>query len=151
MPRSAGRVGRVGHRRLGVQVESDAIWDGRAGGDTSRAHDAVEMEDLVLLRSLLDAGVDVEATDLGMTLLQHAVDVEVDGHVQTGGPLHVDTTALLLARGADPLAPGPAGMGSALALARKSGHWLAVELFTSHLRRTGSSPERSSAEGSPVP
>lgn len=132
-------------------MEGDAIWDGRAGGDTSRAHDAVEMEDLVLLRSLLDGGADVEATELGMTLLQHAVDVEVDGHIRTGGPLHVDATALLLARGADPLAPGPAGMGSALALARKSGHWLAVELFASHLRREASSPGSSSAEGPPVP
>jgi hypothetical protein len=35
------------------------------------------------------------------TLLRHAIDVEHDGHVQTGGPLHGDVTAFLLTRGAD--------------------------------------------------
>ena len=70
----------------------------------SPAHLAVEQEDLPKLRDLLDAGHDVEDDDgHGWTLLRHAVDVEHDGHVQTGGPLHADVTAFLLARGADPL------------------------------------------------
>jgi hypothetical protein len=68
------------------------------------AHIAVENEDLPRLRELLDTGVDVEEVDGGMTLLQRAVEVELDGHTQTGVPLHVDVTAYLLARGADPLA-----------------------------------------------
>lgn len=94
------------------------------------AHEAVENEDLLRLRDLLDAGADIEEVDGGLTLLQHAIDVEVDGHTQTGEPLHVDVTAFLLARGADPMAsPSGDGAGSALHMARLSGHWLAVALI----------------------
>jgi len=96
------------------------------------AHAAVEREDLPLLRELLDSGVDVEEVDGGMTLLQHAIDVELDGHAQTGEPLHVDVTAYLLARGADPLA---GGAGSALHLAQLGGHWLAVSLIEGFVGR----------------
>jgi hypothetical protein len=87
------------------------------------AHDAVEHEDLPRLRELLDGGVDIDEVDGGQTLLQHAIDVEIDSHTQTGEPLHVDVTAYLLARGADP------GAGSALHHARLRGHWLAVALI----------------------
>lgn len=66
------------------------------------AHDAVESGDLPRLRDLLDDGVDIDEVDGGLTLLQHAIDVEVDQHVQSGEPLLVDITAYLLARGADP-------------------------------------------------
>lgn len=70
----------------------------------SPAHLAVEHEDLPRLRDLLDAVHDVEDDNGdGWTLLRHAIDVEYDGHVQTGVPLHADVTAFLLARGADPL------------------------------------------------
>lgn len=94
------------------------------------AHDAVENEDLPRLRDLLDAGADLEETFEGLTLLQHAIDVEIDSHTQTGRPLHVDTTAYLLSRGADPLAsPLGSGAGSALHMARMGGHWLAVALI----------------------
>jgi hypothetical protein len=94
------------------------------------AHLAVENEDLPRLRELLDGGVDVEEIDGGLTLLQHAVDVEIDGHTQTGDPLHVDVTAYLLARGADPLASPVGGrVGSALHMARLRGHWLAISLI----------------------
>lgn len=100
------------------------------------AHAAVESEDLVLLRELLDSGVDVEEVDGGLTLLQHAIDVEVDGHTQTGEPLHVDVTAYLLARGADPLAsPLASGAGSALHMAQIAGHWLAVSLIDAFVER----------------
>jgi hypothetical protein len=99
------------------------------------AHDAVENEDLRQLRALLDGGVDVEEVDGGLTLLQHAIDIEIDGHVQTGEPLHVDMTAYLLARGADPLASSIGGGGSALHMARLGGHWLAVALIDAHIRR----------------
>jgi ankyrin repeat protein len=88
------------------------------------------MEDAPQLRQLLDGGADVQDPDeTGLTLLDHAVDVEGDGARQTGGPLHVDITALLLARGADPLAPDFHGHTS-LDLANIHEHWLAVELFT---------------------
>ena len=60
------------------------------------AHLAVEQQDLPRLRDLLDAGHD---DGHGWTLLRHAIDVERDGHVQTGGPLHADVTAFLLLRG----------------------------------------------------
>ncbi|WP_419707574.1 ankyrin repeat domain-containing protein [Promicromonospora sp. NFX87] len=99
------------------------------------AHDAVENEDLLQLRALLDGGVDVEEVDGGLTLLQHAIDIEIDGHVQTRKPLHVDMTAYLLARGADPLASSIGGGGSALHMARLGGHWLAVALIGAHIRR----------------
>ena len=101
------------------------------------AHLAVENEDLPRLRELLDGGVDVEEIDGALTLLQHAVDVEIDGHTQTGDPLHVDVTAYLLARGADPLAsPIGGGVGSALQMARLRGHWLAISLIEAIAART---------------
>ncbi|WIX76949.1 ankyrin repeat domain-containing protein [Amycolatopsis carbonis] len=96
----------------------------------SRAHIAVENGDIEALRILLDEGVDVHEEHYGLTLLHHAVDAEIDGHVQTGEPLHVDTTAYLLSRGADPLRPA-SGQSSITAdqMAHERGHWLAVELF----------------------
>jgi ankyrin repeat protein len=87
------------------------------------------MEDLPRLRQLLDEGADIEdANAQGMTLLLHAVDVEGDGAVQTGKQAHVDTTAFLLARGADSGAAMHDGT-TPLSLARQYGHWLAVELL----------------------
>jgi uncharacterized protein len=101
----------------------------------SPAHHAVEHEDLPILRGLLDAGGDVEDDDGdGWTLLHHAVDVEHDGHVQTGEPLHVDVTAYLLARGADPLCLGPHGM-TAVDEAEHRGHWLAAEIMRAWISR----------------
>ncbi|MEU0077659.1 ankyrin repeat domain-containing protein [Micromonospora tulbaghiae] len=100
------------------------------------AHQAVEDEDLPRLREYLDGGVDVEEVDGGLTLLQHAIDVEIDGHVQTGGPLHVDVTAYLLARGADPYTSPVGGSGaSALHMAQLGGHWLAVSLIEAFAQR----------------
>jgi uncharacterized protein len=100
----------------------------------SPAHLAVEQEDLRQLRDLLDAGHDVEDDDgHGWTLLRHAIDVEHDGHVRTGGPLHADITAFLLARGADPLHPCN-GM-TAVAEAEIRGHWLAAEIMRAWIAR----------------
>ena len=66
------------------------------------AHAAVEHERLDELERLLDAGWDVDdATSDGMTLLHHAIDVELDGATQTGSPLGVALTSLLVVRGAD--------------------------------------------------
>src|SRR5262249_18615392 len=90
------------------------------------AHLAVEHEDLSRLRDLLDAGHDVEDDNGdGWTLLRHAIDVEYDGHTQTGLPLHADVTAFLLARGADPLRPRN-GM-PVVVETETCGHWLAAE------------------------
>jgi hypothetical protein len=97
-------------------------------------HDAVELEDVSLLRDLLDAGADVEgdAGD-GWTLLRHAIDVEIDACDQVGARLHVDVTALLISRGADP--ERRHNGVSVVEEARNRGHWLAVELMESWLGR----------------
>lgn len=93
------------------------------------------MEDLSRLRQLLDEGADIEDPNAqGMTLLHHAVDVEGDGALQADRQAHVDTTALLLARGADPRAAMPDG-DTALDLARQYRHWLAAELLEAWERR----------------
>ena len=104
----------------------------------SLAHNAVELEDIPTLRDLLDAGDDVEDdSGDGWTLLRHAIDVEVDSHDQTGKPLHVDVTAFLLSRGADPLRKQN-GV-SVLEEAEKRKHWLAVELLRAWIIRSGHS------------
>ena len=103
--------------------------------DMSPAHQAVEAEDLVTLRRLLDEGADVHEEYDGLTLLHHAIDVEIDGHVQSGDGLHVDTTAYLLARGADPERRGGNGAGiTARHQASTSGHWLAACLIEEWVR-----------------
>jgi hypothetical protein len=103
----------------------------------SPAHQAVELEDLPKLRDLLDAGHDVEDDDgTGWTLLFHAIDTEVDAHDQ-GGLLHVDVTAFLLARGADPMRSYQ-GI-PAIVEAETRGHWLAAEVMQSWIRRGGPS------------
>lgn len=101
----------------------------------SPAHLAVEHEDLPRLRDLLDAGHDVEDDNGdGWTLLRHAIDVEYDGHVQTGQPLHADTTAFLLARGADPLRTHN-GMPVVVETEIR-GHWLATEIMKAWIGRS---------------
>jgi hypothetical protein len=90
--------------------------------------EAIELGDLDALRAALDGGCDVDLVRNGMTLLQHAIDVEADSHAQTGKPLHVDATALLVTRGADFRLVPPGGI-SAEHLAAQSGHWLALEIF----------------------
>jgi hypothetical protein len=100
----------------------------------SPAHLAVEHQDLPRLRDLLDAGHDVEDDNGdGWTLLRHAIDVEYDGHEQTGLPLHANVTAFLLARGADPLRRCN-GM-PAVVEAEIRGHWLAAEIIQAWIGR----------------
>ena len=115
----------------------------------SPAHLAVEQQDLPRLRDLLDAGHDVEDDDgHGWTLLRHAIDVEHDGHVQAGGPLHADVTAFLLARGADPLRPFN-GV-PVFVEAEIRGHWLAAEIMRAWTGPNRDGPSRPLPELLPV-
>jgi hypothetical protein len=94
----------------------------------SPAHQAIEQDDLLQLRKLLDAGNDAEdQTQGGLTLLRHAVHREHTAHLERGDPLNVAMTVLLLARGADPhhLRDGTSIETEAEIL----GHWLAAEVI----------------------
>lgn len=93
-------------------------------------HAAVEHKRIDELMRLLDAGWDVDdATSDGMTLVHHAIDVEVDGATQAGSPLGVELTTLLVNRGAD--------LGhrwqekTPLEAAKDRGHYLAVDVIRS--------------------
>jgi ankyrin repeat protein len=96
------------------------------------AHQAVEDEDAGALAQLLARGVDPDEVCGNMTLLMHAIDAEGDGALQSGGPLTVHTTAVLLAFGADPQLPGPDGQ-TPMDLAVDYGHDLAVKLLLRHI------------------
>jgi hypothetical protein len=61
-------------------------------------------------------------------------EIEYDRHLQSGGPLHADVTAFLLARGADPARRGPEGM-AAVTEAETRGHWLAAEIMHAWIKR----------------
>ncbi|WTP19118.1 ankyrin repeat domain-containing protein [Streptomyces sp. NBC_00191] len=100
----------------------------------SEARFAVEGEDLERLRELLDAGADVNETFNGMPLLHHAIDTEADGALQSEQSLHVDTTAYLLCRGADPTLKDLEGR-DARSFAEGYGHWLAVEVIDAFTSR----------------
>ncbi|MFD7026635.1 ankyrin repeat domain-containing protein [Streptomyces sp. NPDC059917] len=95
------------------------------------AHQAVESGDYAELTRLLDAGVDLEEVCWGMTLLLHAIDVEGDGALQSGGPLDSGLTAILLAYGADPTARAYDGQ-TARELAVSYNHVMAVRLLDRH-------------------
>ncbi|MEU7979381.1 ankyrin repeat domain-containing protein [Micromonospora sp. NPDC049081] len=73
---------------------------------------------------------------ISRTYLCTPTSTPTDGALQSGGPLHVDVTALLLARGADPNAVDREGR-TPLDYARANGHWLAVELLTAWSRGLG--------------
>ncbi|MER6187158.1 hypothetical protein [Streptomyces sp. NPDC001652] len=61
-----------------------------------RARLAVAQDRLEGLRGLLAAGADIYEQCDGSAFLHRAVDGEIDGHLQTGEPLHVDATCFLL-------------------------------------------------------
>ncbi|MFK0025697.1 ankyrin repeat domain-containing protein [Streptomyces sp. NPDC090798] len=103
------------------------------------AHQAVENEDAETLAQLLAQGVDPDEVCHDMTLLTHAIDAEGDGALQSGRPLTVHTTAVLLAFGADPQLPGPDGL-TPMSQAAYYGHDLAVELLQRHISPTGGHP-----------
>ncbi|MFF7128080.1 ankyrin repeat domain-containing protein [Streptomyces sp. NPDC008240] len=98
------------------------------------AHQAAESEDAETLAQLLAKGVHPDEVCHNMTLLTHAIDAEGDGALQSGRPLTVHTTAVLLAFGADPQLPGPDGQ-TPMDVAVHYGHDLAVELLQRHIQR----------------
>ncbi|MFF4904008.1 ankyrin repeat domain-containing protein [Streptomyces sp. NPDC001260] len=96
------------------------------------AHQAVENQDAETLAQLLAKGVDPDEACDSMTLLAHAIDIEGDSALQSGGPLTVHTTAVLLAFGADPQLPCGDGQ-TPMDLALHYEHDLAVELLQRHI------------------
>ncbi|MEU3298590.1 ankyrin repeat domain-containing protein [Streptomyces sp. NPDC006678] len=100
------------------------------------AHQAVENTDAETLAQLLAKGVDPDEVCHNMTLLIHAIDAEGDGALQSGGPLTVHITAVLLAFGAAPQLPGPDGH-TPMDLALHYGHDLAVKLLQRHISERG--------------
>ncbi|MEV0269628.1 ankyrin repeat domain-containing protein [Hamadaea sp. NPDC050747] len=98
--------------------------------DVSPAHQAVEMGLSKELYELLKAGADVHEEHDGLTLLHHALDVEIDAVRQTGAEFHADMTTLLLLMGADPTRRSHGGRGvSSEHVAFVEGHWLALLHF----------------------
>jgi hypothetical protein len=96
--------------------------------DYNEASDAVEAGDVRRLVEAIRAGADLDEEDCGLSLLQHAIDVESQGLLNLNH-LDADLTKVLLAYGADPLRPaGDVGI-SAKQMAHETGHWLASELF----------------------
>ncbi len=102
------------------------------------AHHAVEHEDAATLARLLADGADPNEVFSNMTLLTHAIDVEGDGSLQSGQPLAVHTTAVLLAFGADPELADPDG-DTPMDVADRYGHDLAVKLLRAHISGRGAS------------
>ncbi|MER6368586.1 HDIG domain-containing metalloprotein [Streptomyces mirabilis] len=92
---------------------------------------AVEHQDAELLAQLLDAGADPDEGN-GATPLTHSVEAEGDGALQSGGPLTVTTTAVLLAYGADPGQADASGE-TPLDVAKRYDHAPAIRLLTRHL------------------
>ncbi|MFF2101213.1 ankyrin repeat domain-containing protein [Streptomyces sp. NPDC058202] len=98
------------------------------------AHHAVEHDDAETLARRLANGADPDEVFSDLTLLTHAIDAEGDGSLQSGEPLTVHITAVLLAFGADPELADPAGR-TPLDMAAHYGHDLAVNLLRAHIGR----------------
>ncbi|MFE2321826.1 ankyrin repeat domain-containing protein [Streptomyces sp. NPDC059441] len=106
-------------------------------GDAERwtpVHAAVEMSEYEVLTALLDAGADPNELCFGHTLLTHSIDVEGDGHLQSGHPLNTAATAILLAYGADPHLPAADGE-TPLQIAEHYNHEPAMRLLQRFLAR----------------
>ncbi|MFE6855073.1 ankyrin repeat domain-containing protein [Streptomyces sp. NPDC057674] len=102
-------------------------------------HFAVEHEDTETLARLLANGADPDEVFSNMTLLTHAIDTKGDGALQSGQPLTVHTTAVLLAFDADPELVDP-GRHTPLERGTSYDHDLAVQLLRTHIsKRAGGS------------
>lgn len=82
---------------------------------------------------MLADGADPDEVFSNMTLLTHAIDAEGDGSLQSGEPLTVHITGVLLASGADPELADPDGHTPLDAA--HYGHDLAVNLLRAHITR----------------
>ncbi|WP_250403625.1 ankyrin repeat domain-containing protein [Streptomyces cellostaticus] len=98
------------------------------------AHQAVEHEDAEAWARSLAAGSDPDEVSSNMTLPTQAIDAEGDCSMQSGQPLTVHTTDVLLAFGADPELADPDGR-TPLDMADHYGHDLAVKLLQAHISR----------------
>ncbi|WP_308409224.1 ankyrin repeat domain-containing protein [Streptomyces sp. BV129] len=96
------------------------------------AHFAVERQDAETLARLLATGSDPNEVQANLTLLTHAIDVEGDSTLQSGCPLAVHTTAILLAFAADPELAAPDGM-TPMQMAEYYDHTLAIDLLRRHI------------------
>ncbi|MFP8903519.1 ankyrin repeat domain-containing protein [Streptomyces atacamensis] len=96
------------------------------------AHQAVECEDAETLARLLADGTDPDEVCDNLTLLTHAIDIEGDSALQSGRPLTVHTTAILLAFGADPRLPDLDGR-TPMELAASYDHRPAIRLLQAHI------------------
>ncbi|MFF1393505.1 HD domain-containing protein [Streptomyces sp. NPDC058287] len=92
---------------------------------------AAEHQDAELMAHLLDAGADPNEGS-STTPLTHAIESEGDATLQSGAPLSVVTTAVLLAYGADPALMDSSGE-TPLAVAERYDHTLAINLLRRHL------------------
>ncbi|MEU8772453.1 ankyrin repeat domain-containing protein [Streptomyces sp. NPDC048606] len=92
------------------------------------AHQAVGASDYDGLIRLLDEGADVNEVCGGVTLLEHAIDLEGDAALRSGSPVDSRLTVILPAYGADPI-PRPPGRMSAVDLADFHGHDIAYRLI----------------------
>ncbi|KKZ75626.1 hypothetical protein [Streptomyces showdoensis] len=100
---------------------------------------AVEHEDAETLAGLLAGGADPDEVFSNMTLLTHAIESEGQGSLQSGEPLTVHTTAVLLAFGTDPSLADPDGR-IPVEMADFYDHHPAVKLLQAHIsRRAGDS------------
>lgn len=106
-------------------MSEDHMW--------SPAHGAVEFEDLRELSRLLETGADPdERTAEGMTLLHHAVDVEIDGAIQSGATPETNATRVVVESGASPFHRWHGAL--ALDDAVERGHDKAADLLADTMR-----------------
>lgn len=90
------RVERLLH--AGVDVNA-------AGAHSTPLHAAIEGEQLECIKVLIRHGADIEKVAGGLTPLAHAVDIAIDGTIQTGGSQGDEPTCVvefLLSHGANP-------------------------------------------------
>lgn len=114
----------------------DSSVDNGLGWAWTPTHHAVEHEDAEALARLLADGADPNEVFEHQTLLTHALDVEGDGALQSGQPLTVHTTAILLAFDADPQLRDPAG-DSPMDVAAQYDHGPGMKLLQEHIKRRG--------------
>ncbi|MCF2125569.1 ankyrin repeat domain-containing protein [Strepomyces sp. STD 3.1] len=109
--------------------------DGKQSGvDTwTPLHKAIEASQYEQIAILLGSGEDPNEVCFGHTALTHAIDLEGDGHLQSGYPLNTAATAILLAYGADPALPAADGE-TPLQMAERYEHGPARDLLRRFLR-----------------